>query len=1092
MLTFYLGQAKTGKKDQMFSNIKAEAENGNQVILIVPEQFSFDAERELLNKISPRFTTYISLFNFTSLANEIKRIYGGNTAKTVDDSTRTMLMHKALKNLRGELSFFELDNLSFNSIPTICNAVVELKQQAVTSKQLSSAAEKLNNGALALKLNELSLIMNAYDSLLGSTFIDPVDELTFAYNKIKDNGYFKNKSVFIYGFTGFSGQQYKILKQAISECNNVQIALCTNSDFDNEFSVFANVNDTFKNIKALADGLNKRIEIKKLSSDTYYKNNLSDLQRLLVDNIKSDNNIAINAVSADSKYDELEYAASKIHYLVRTQNLRFRDFALIARNASNYSVAAKEIFKKVNVPLYIDEKLSLSELPICTFILSALRASRNFRTKEIYKFLKSGLTDLSQEEINEIDNYIYMWGIDGEEWLSDFVKNPYGLQEKNPDEIKNKLTKYNELRLKIVSPLIALSKLKNTTGAEYCRAIYKLIEKCRVSKHLTDYAVELDETDSNLSQYLANGWNMINNIFDTIYTCYGEDVLSIKEFYDILNLCFVNSTLGGVPQGLDQVSFISADRVVSLDVKNTFVLGMNYGEFPAEYKSCGIFNSTEKGFLQGLEINLCDDYISRSIEEEYMLYKALTSASDSVYMLAHSSDYSNVCDYSTTYKQIVSALNLKEEYSPSKENPFEQIETPMQAVSVLSKNNNKDGLCNLAKADGVDEKTKELISNIVSFDSSYMPKIDKYVAKLTYGTNLYISPSKLEQFYKCPYAYFFKYGLNISTREKIDFKFMQRGTIAHYVLEKVLCKDFEFAVNLNYNELRDLINELISEYINLTVGEGVALDGEGRYLLKRIADMLYDLVPYVVNELKLSSFKPVAFELKISENGQIPPLSIEEQDFSAKIGGIVDRVDAAMINGKSYIRIVDYKTGTKTFKLPDILYGLNLQMLIYLCAICDDGSLGNLPAGIIYQPLNHIKHTGIDKKSNNAAKAKGVVLEDVEIVLAMDPNGSYMPATVKADGCFSKTSSTLTNEEFQQVFKYVKQKFSSMCRSLVNGEIAPAPCNSDAQHQTCAWCDYKNICQKDRENIATTVTSMGKDEVMDIIKESVSDGIKIN
>ena len=167
-------------------------------------------------------------------------------------------------------------------------------------------------------------------------------------------------------------------------------------------------------------------------------------------------------------------------------------------------------------------------------------------------------------------------------------------------------------------------------------------------------------------------------------------------------------------------------------------------------------------------------------------------------------------------------------------------------------------------------------------------------------------------------------------------------------------------------------------------------------------------------------------------------------------------------------------------------------MLIYMCAICEDAKLGDLPAAIIYQPLNHIMYAGVDKKSNNAAKAKGVVLEDLDIISSMDPSGAFMPASIKIDGTLKKTSSSLTNDEFQDVFKYVKQKFTSMCRKLLNGEIAPAPCNSDSQHKTCSWCDYNIICQKNNQDIATTVQSMSKEDVINIIKESVSNGNQAN
>lgn len=1091
MLKFYLGKNNSGKKDKIFNIISDLASNKNDVILVVPEQFSFEAEREMLNRIKPNFAAYVSVFNFTSLSNEIKRLYGGNTAKIIDNATRLMLMHKAIKSIADELLFFKSKQNSLKSISTICNAVTEIKQQAISTKKLYDTSRNFDGTALGMKLVDLYKIINTYDALLGDIYIDPVDELSFAYNKIKDNGYFKNKHILFYGFSNFTGQQYKIINQAISECANTYVSLCTDGNFDNEFSVFSNVNSTYKKLVSLAKHNNITTSCDILNGSFYVSDSLNELEKNLSGSkFDSTQNNDISAIIADTKYDELEYVASHIHKRVRTERLRYRDFAVITRNPSEYESIARGIFKCADVPLFVDEKFNFSELPIATVILAALKASKSFKTKDIYRYVKSGITNLTNEEINEIDNYVYLWSIDSKDWLSDFTKNPFGLQEKEKDDIASELNKLNLLRKKIIMPLIPLSKIKSGNGEEFCKAIYTFLDSCNVSKNLLNYANEVKSIgEDSIEQYLTLGWKELNETLQNIYDCYKNDTLTFKEFYDILSLCFSNISISGIPQGLDQVALLSAERLVSPQIKYAYVLGLNYGKFPAEFKSVGIFNNSEKNFLENFDISFNDDYISKCIEEDFIVYKAITSATHSVCLLANSSDYNSSKEISPTFKEIIKCFDINKTYVPDKEKPYLYIETPMQAINASVNCGSVESLKKLAARDDVNYETKQLIGRILNADVATLSMLNPNIAKTIYGNELYVSPSKLEQFYKCPYAYLFKYGLNVSTREKIDFKFMQRGTIAHYVLEKVLLNDFENILNLEDYDIKPLVDMYIDEYICASVGGTNLLDGERTYLLRRIAAMLYDLVPYVIKELKLSKFKPKRFELKIGDSGEVAPIIVKDKDFSAKIGGVVDRVDVADFNGQAYIRIVDYKTGVKNFKFPDILYGLNLQMLIYLCAICEDGKLGKLPAAIIYQPLNHINYSGLDKKSNNAAKSKGVVIEDTEIIKAMDPTGLYMPVSFKADGELSKISSTLSADEFQKVFLYVKQKFVDMCRRIVNGDILPVPCNSDSQHLTCTWCEYKNICGRTSDDASTTVPSMSKEEFMQNIEGSANDGV---
>lgn len=1086
MFTFILGTAKSGKKNKILKLLEDRVMHENSALLLVPEQFSFAAEKELLNKIKPEHTKNLSVMNFTSLATEVKRLYGGNTAKIVDNNTRIMLMHKVIKQLNGELCFFKSNTNSLNLITVITDAIIELKQSAVTYEMLINASNGFGNSATALKLHDLAVIMSAYDATLGDIYIDPIDELTHTYEKAKDNGYFKEKSVYFYGFSGFSGQQYKLIKQILIDSKEVTISLCTDGNFADEFSTFANVNETYSKLNELCKQQN--IQVKNISTfeDNYYSDDsLLILEKKLSGHkVTFANTDVITAIEANTRYEELEYVATEIHRRVRTEGLRFRDFAIIARNTDGYISFCEEAFLKADVPIYVDKKFNFLDLPISSLVLSALKASHGFKTKNIYKYIKSGLTDLTDDEINQLDNYIYLWSIDKEDWLYDFTKNPFGLQEVDQEKINLVLEKYNKIRKKIIMPLIGLKGLKRAAAKEYCVEIYKFFQKCNVSKHLSEYAENLKrDGEIQLEQYLISGWNMLNDIFDNIFTCYGNQELSFDEFFDILSFNFNNAKLSGIPQGIDQVNFISADRVVALDVKNLYVIGLNYGEFPAEYSSNGIFNSNEKGFLKNYDIDLGEDYMSRCIEEDYIAYKSITSASHSLCLTTHNEDFEGSAETSPVFKEIVEHFNISVKNISKNVDIDSLVETPLQAICALS--SNKEALEQLKCHIGVDEKTKGIIDMILSLGLPTSTHIDKVLAKEIYGNELRLSSSKLDQYFKCPYTYFYKFGLNINSRDKINFKAMQRGTIAHYVLEKILCKNYSEAKVASNKQIKILIDNYINEYIESNVGKNASLDAEVDFLLKRISAMLMDLVPYIIAELMESSFTPCAFEFDFSDDGDMPPITIKTQDVTAKIGGKVDRVDAATINGKAYIRIIDYKTGKKSFKLSDILYGLNLQMLIYLCAICENSEKQVNPAGIIYQPLNHIVRKGIDAKDNNAAHAKGIILDDEEVVAAMDPSGKYAPIEYDRSGKVKKTTPQLSQDEFVTVFDFVKRQIKIMCNELLSGKIEAHPCKLDKNDYLCEWCQYKNLCKISGDKF-TVVENLTKEEIIENINKEDS------
>ncbi len=1079
MLTIITGRAKSGKTEELFKLLKNNAASFEESLLFVPEQFSFNAEKMVINNCSDDLNK-ITVVSFTSFSNEIKRLYGGNSGKVINDSTRIMFLNKAIRQLNGELKLFKTSSSAINSIDTIISAITELKQSAVSYQQLIEISKLYDNTLLGMKLHDIALIMSTYDALIKNTYIDPLDELEIAYTKAQHEGYFCDKAVYFDSFSGFTGQQYKVIKQALIDSKNVVLSLCTDNKDNGEFGIFSNVNDTIQNVIKIANNVNIKDINRVHLENCYFENpSLAEVEKYVAEiNTSSCDLNDVHFKSAGSKYSELEFIATEIHRLVREENYRFRDFAVITGNSESYTLMAEAIFEKLEVPIYTDKKISLIDTPIANFILSALRAAKNYSTAELLKYIKTNLTDMDENDIAELEAYTYLWNIKSAEWNDVWQKNPYGLNEISEEKQVAKLEYLNSLREKAIKPIRYFNYVKKAPSDELCRNTFLLLESCNVADNLANCINNMNgEGDYNNTQYIISSWEAAMTVLDSIVDCYGTEELSLIEFINLLEISFKNYSLGGIPQGLDEVYFASANRTERNDFKIVFVFALNYGEFPSFSADSGLFNIVERGKLIGNGIEINDTYIGAAIDENYFIYKALTSANNALYMLYHYGDYSGKSsEPSMIMVQLAKHFSKKIEVVQNN-----IIETKSQAFSKLSENE-------------LSVEDSKRISNILAFYPYWSNKLElltpsnniitdtitSVTAKKLYGGNTTTSASKIEQYFKCPYAYFLKFGLNIKKPLQIDFKRMQRGQIVHYVLERFIKENLQNFSSLDYNNLEEIINAYIDDYIAKNVGGKNLLDAYSKYILKRILELLLDLVPSICEELINSEFKPVAFEYDLNSD-DIESIEIGDGNGSVRINGVIDRFDMCEIDGEKFIRIVDYKTGGKKIRLADILYGLNLQMFIYISAICESEKFRSIPAGVLYQPINHVVRKGINAEITDKPTVSAVLTSNVEVLKHMDPTESYMPFKITNSGTADKRSLCVSNSDFTEIFRYIKNKIIKMNDEILSGRIEKDPCDSDSSHNTCDYCDYNTICQRNKDISNKVVPNISTEEALDII-----------
>ena len=1077
MLKFIFGLPCSGKSYNCIQKIKALSINGEQTVLLVPEQFSFESEKQILNALGDSFSLNTSVLSFSKLSDEVSRTVGGICARVLSDADRVIFMNKALTQVATELKLWGKYAHSVTFAKSMLDTVSELKLNSITPQDLKKASENTQRASLKAKLLDLSLVYETFDYLISERFIDPSDELSHLYEKLGRYKYFENKTVFIDSFKGFTGSQYKILERIFSQAKDVYVYFTNDNNNLSEYNIFSNIRTAIQKISGIANKYGIIIEEAEFLGNSYYNSeDLHQLERLISGNTikcgnKSEN---VTVCCGNTPYDEAEFTARTIRKLVREQNYRFRDFVIVTRDTEKYSDAVENACKKNNVSLFLDKRLPLSALPFCVLVDNAIRAT-NFNSENIFGFLKSGIDILKNEEISILENYTYLWNVNGDIWLNDWDMNPNGFvtEDIKAEDIEN-LRLINQLRIKAIEPIIEFKNNFYGDALKMSKAIITLFDKCNLKCVLTNMCATFDaKADSFSSEVLKQGYGAFLNILDSLVICFGKKSLTKNEYYESLSLAVSLETIGVIPQTLDQVTFGEASRIRPSRPKVAFVLGANQGVFPKFANASGVFTIFDRKQLIDLDLNISDNSITTAIDENYLVYCNVCCPTDKLYITyANNGLQGENMEPSAFVNSIKENLNPIITIEPKALMINDNLpETEQSAFSEFCRrigNKNEAEVFNFALENSENkQKLETLISNFNNKTKSITPEN----AKKLYGNDIYMSATKLDTLNRCKFSFFCKYGLKTKKLQPADFDVLQRGTIVHYVLERFITENKEKFKILDAKELDNLTERYINEYLELVSGYNTIKNARHEFVISKIARSLKEVVAHLTEEFKQSDFSPVSCELKIGKGGI--PLNYNYENGKILFSGSIDRVDEY----GGFVRVVDYKTGSKKFKLPDILFGLNLQMLLYLYAVVKNKDVE--PAGILYMPSKR------DLKDEGMAM-NGLLIQDIELIKAMDKNiqGEYIPKPhLNSDNCFSKSdSSYITKEQFEIIFKYIEKLMYKAGNIVAGGDIAINPIDG-CESPACSYCDYKAVCGIENKEIFK-VPSLKNSEVFEKMGEA--------
>ncbi len=1097
MIRFIYGESGFGKTRTIIDMLKADAERGTRSFLIVPEQMAVSGERMLLDSLPTSAQLSCEVLNFSRLYNRVCREYGGLEYNYITAPAKHLLMWRTLHELAPILEHYELSGgKEISALELMLGAAQEFKANAILPHDLERACEKLSNQSpLSPKLRDISLIYSAYCALISESFSDSADDISKLADTLRAHNFFANCNVYIDSFTSFTAAEHKVIERIFAQAENVTVTIPLPSPrYESIYtaSISASERRLIKSAEArggyTADILseNKRARSPELS---HLAKHLWELGVTPASEQTPSSNIPpVVFEQCSTPYAEAEAAARWCLEFMR-HGVRCRDIAVIMRDAEKYRGIIEPAMEDCNIPFFFSEKSDLCSKSPVKFILSALKIKQyGWRRADVISHLKTGFYDISLASADMFESYVNTWNIKGGRFLDEYwTMNPDGYAREISERGQKILTEANNVRGTLCDSLIPLfAKLDAAEGAaEMCRAIYEYIKECDLETKLTQLAKRAaDAGEQKQSQEYLALYRIILDALATVAELLTDTEITVLELESALSIVFNMTEIGTIPTSVDEVTVGSASMLRVENPRCVIVLGLCEGEFPQGISDTGLLSSSERDALGELGIEFSANREVRSSDELLFVKRSFSLPSEHLILTTSLFESDG-----RTRQPSLAYIRAKKLLPHITEHRFEEWDlsyltpTPEVAAKYLRTQRDVSAEMSIRSA---------LLSLGEDFEYLRAPspinlsvsdcKVSKEVVEEIFPNKMKLSQSRLEKYIKCNFSYYCSYVLGLREESKADFKASEIGTFVHFILETLISsisgKD-GISSEIDDGQLVKMTDEAVRRYVQYICPAYERATGRFVHLYQRLRNLSLLLIKNIISEFSASDFVPSYFELKIGRGeNSLPPLEFILKDGSrVSLSGVIDRVDILRRDGKVYVRVVDYKTGTKDFSLDDLKLGLNTQMLIYLFTLCARPSpalFGSdsapLPAGMVYLSSNiptveledYTSDSEILSMAEGALDRRGLLIWDEEILKAMNKDLSpYFLAGVKHNKSGELSGSALISAEgFDTLRTEIEEVITSIASKMREG-VANADPMTVGRTSPCDYCEMKPVCRRE-------------------------------
>ena len=1104
MLRFILGRSGYGKSEYLRQTFADLARAGNSKLLfLVPDQISFETEAAFLELLGPALSRNILVLGFSRLCDTVFEATGNRYATFADDGIRHLMMSLALEQTADRLTVFNKRPDSADTRELMLTAIKEYKKCAISADMLLDTAAATEDETLRGKLNDTALVYDAYNAIMERSYMDPLDSLTKVHTLLLTHRLFDGYTVALDAFYGFTAQEYDVVEQLMAMSAETYVALTDDCREDSENLFFVP-----RRTRARLTRMAREHEIPVaphtvLHTPRRFGNEalvaLEENAYRLQKEPYTDSTDAVTVYRAAGRYEECDYVARTIRALIE-DGYRYRDIAVIARSVDAYAGMLDAAFDKYDIRFFMDKPQDIDAAPVVRLVNAVFDVvNRGFQREDVLILLKTGLCAYSVEEIADFENYLFVWDISGRKFDEPFTNPPDGFADVMTAAQGEQLSRIEALRADVIGKLRAFSfSVRDADGRTIAAELMQLMYALRVDEQINALCDRYEaQGEPTLSEDLVRMWNLLCELLDRTVAVIGSSTMPVKRFAQLLYTNLAASQIGSIPRGVDEVDVSTADRSLIADKKVVFLIGALEGEFPHTPVEAGVFTDDERVRLKAT-LPLSDAVEELIATERYYAYAALTAAGERLYLSFPAADLRGEqltpSDMIGEVEKSLPKLRFQNfgevpvaEHLRSKRAAFDYLVGHYRRLS--------PDVAALKAYFAEDEEYRGVICAIDSAISRRARSIkDPALTRALFGTEMRLSSTKIDVYHKCPFRYFCEYGLHIRERRRAKLDALEYGTLMHHIFEVFFsrfCRE-EYTV-MEEGDVAHIVSGILDDYIERHFGGTEDKSRRFLYLLYRVKSTASKLVEHMIRELSQSDFTPVDFELGVGTD--IPDYTVELQDgLRLSVRGSVDRVDCCDADGVRYLRVIDYKTGTKEFNLNDLLYGLNLQMFIYLYAIRENGGerYGAItPAGVLYMPavsptVNADPDVPDEKIIADVQKQytmKGVVLDDPAVVAHMehDGKGLYIPAKLKDGAVTANAGSLATIEELGAIFRRIDLLTAQMAQSLYDGDVAALPLKGK-KYDGCAYCVYQAVCLREEDDPCREAADRSAAEVMEELK----------
>ncbi|MCD7947945.1 MAG: PD-(D/E)XK nuclease family protein [Oscillospiraceae bacterium] len=1037
-------------------------------IVIVPEQYSHDTERALCRKGGSAVSQYAEVLSFSRLAGRVFAVSGGLAVETLDQGGRTLLMRLAVQSVSDQLRIFSATSRKPAFLQGMLATVDELKSYCVTPQALFAAGEE--SGASGEKLRDVGLIFGAYDALTARQGADPRDRLNRLAGVLPTSGWARGKEFYLDSFTDFTPQEQAVIVRLLEQAAHVTVSLTCDQAEETEdgTGIFSAARRTAAKLVRLASRAGTGYEIIPFEQPRREKvSALSHMERVLFSQdaaVWQGEAEGLRLYEAPAPYAEVEYAAAEILRLVREEGYRFRDIAVTAGDMAEYASLVEMIFSRYEIPLFLSRMEDIMDKPVMAFLAAALSAViGGYHYEQVITYLKTGLSGLSREDCELLENYSYKWEIRGSRWTQKAIWNmhPQGFGLPMTERDQALVTRLDTARRALIEPLERLRRSKDRTGRGHALAFYQFLIEIDFPNRLTARAGALETRgELALSEEYLQLWEIVCGALDQAVTILADTPMELEEFAGLFTLVLSQYDVGSIPVSLDRVQAGEMPRLAHKPCRALFFLGADDGAVPRVNPVPGLLNEDDRTLLASFGMELAPGAREKLPREMTILYETcvLPSSHFSLSWSRAGGDGSERQGCFLVRQLLTLFPSLATDTSVA---PLPRLAAPRPALELAGRIP-----AVYAALAQIPQYAPQAARLNRCRETPGRGALTRPMTEALYGVRVPMSASRMDRYKACHFSYFMQYGLRAQARKSAGFQAPEYGTFIHYILEHV------FRTTLTPD--RALVQSVVERYVSEELGGLEDETPRFRYLFRRLTKSVYAVVENVAEELAASDFTPLSFELGFHEKGDLPPVEIEQDGLTVSISGFVDRVDGWVKGDKLYLRVVDYKTGRKSFNLTDIWNGMGMQMLLYLFTLQEKGGTiyGKeiVPAGVLYLPARDAVVAGSSamtdaerqRKVDKELCRKGLILDDPDVLAAMEHIGEdnfrFLPVRLsKTTGAISG-SALVGMERMGKLRAHTERILQEIGTELAAGNIVADPFWRSKEDNACHWCDYAAAC----------------------------------